>query len=125
MVEALKSHIDIIWKRRNFSSFFVALDLLFPPLDLFITLALIPGIILALFGYFYLAGAMTLLVIPLTALVIVTMLRFQRDVFEFLGLRIRRNVLGFLSYVLLYQLIVSPVCVIGYYKELVNAKKGW
>jgi biofilm PGA synthesis N-glycosyltransferase PgaC len=125
MIEALKSHMDIIWKRRDFASFFVALDLLFPPLDLFITLALIPGIILALFGYFYLAGVMTLLVIPLTCLIVITMLRYQKDVFGFLGLRIRRNFLGFLTYIFFYQLMVSPVCVVGYCKEFFNSKKSW
>lgn len=125
MIEALKSHISIIWRRKDFASFFVALDLLFPPLDLFIATALIPGIILACFGYFYLAGAMTLLVIPLTALLVVTMLRFQKDVFDFLGLRIRRNLLGFIAYFFCYQLIVSPVCVIGYCKELFNIKRNW
>lgn len=125
MVEALKSHASIIWRRRDFASFFVALDLLFPPLDLFIATALIPGIILACFGYFYLAGAMTLLVIPLTALLVLTMLRYQRDVFGFLGLKIRRNILGFLAYFFFYQLLVSPLCVAGYCKELLNFRKSW
>ncbi|RJQ44869.1 MAG: glycosyltransferase family 2 protein [Gaiellales bacterium] len=125
MIEALKSHIDIIWRRRDFASYFVALDLLFPPLDLFITAALIPGMVLACFGHFYLAGAMTLLVLPLAGLIVLTMLRFQRVVFNFLGLRIRRNILGFIAYFFVYQLLVSPVCVAGYCKELLNYRRKW
>ncbi len=125
MIEALKSHLGIVWRRRQFASFFVALDLLFPPLDLVFTLAFVPGVIMACFGYFYLAGVMTLLVLPLTALIVLIMLRFQRSVFDLMGLKIRRNVLGFLAYFLFYQFIVSPICVVGYTRELLNLERKW
>lgn len=125
MIEALKSHLGIIWKRRRFASFFAAVNLLFPPLDLVFTVAFLPGVVLALFGYFYLAGVMTLLVLPLTALIVVVMLRYQKMVFDFLGLRIRRNILGFFAYMLFYQFIVSPICVVGYTRELLNLEKKW
>ena len=125
MIEALKSHMSIVWKRRDFASFFVAMDLLFPPLDFFFTTAFLPGVVLALFGYFYLAGVMTLLVLPLTSVIILVMLRFQKSVFDFLGLRIRRNILGFIAYFFLYQSIVSPICVVGYARELLNLEKQW
>ena len=78
----------------------MALDLLFPPLDLVFTLAFLPGVVLACFGHFYLAGLMTLLVLPLTALIVLVMLRYQKGVFDLVGLRIRRNLLGFLAYFL-------------------------
>lgn len=125
MIEALKSHLGIVWRRRRFASFFVALDLLFPPLDLVFSVAFLPGVVLACFGYFYVAGLMTLLVLPLTALIVLIMLRFQRGVFELMGLRIRRNILGFLAYFLIYQFIVSPICVVGYTRELLNLEKRW
>lgn len=125
MIEALKSHFSIVWKRRHFASFFAAVNLLFPPLDLVFTLAFLPGVVLALFGYFHLAGLMTLLVLPLSALIITVMLRYQRTVFGFLGLKIRRNILGFVAYFLFYQFIVSPICVVGYTRELLNLEKSW
>ena len=125
MIEALKSHAGIIWKRRGFAGFFVALDLLFPPMDLVFSLAFLPGVVLALFGHYQLAGLMTLLVIPLTAVIILVMLRYQRSVFSLLRLGIRRNLLGLLSYLLFYQFIVSPICVVGYGRELLNLKKRW
>ncbi|MDO8736168.1 MAG: glycosyltransferase [Thermoleophilia bacterium] len=125
MIEALKSHLGIVWRRRRFASFFVALDLLFPPLDLVFSLVFLPGIVLACFGYFYIAGLMTLLVLPLTAFIVLIMLRFQRGVFDLMGLRIRRNALGFLAYFLIYQFIVSPICVVGYTRELLNLEKRW
>lgn len=125
MIEALKNHLAIVWKRRGFAGFFVALDLLFPPLDFFFTTAFLPGVILALLGYYYLAGLMTLLVLPITALIVMVMLRFQKSVFNFLGLKIRRNIAGFFAYFLIYQFIVSPICVIGYAQELLNLKRKW
>lgn len=125
MIEALKNHIDIIWRRRGFAGFFIAFNLLFPPLDLVFSLAFIPGVMLAIFGYYQLAGLMTLLVIPITVTIITVMLIFQRSVFSLLGLRIRRNFLGLLSYMLIYQFIVSPICVVGYTRELLNLEKKW
>jgi len=125
MIEALKSHLGRVWRQRRFASFFAALDLMFPPLDLVFSLVFLPGIVLAFFGYFYIAGLMTLLVLPLTAFIILIMLRFQRGVFDLMGLRIRRNILGFLAYFLFYQFIVSPICVVGYTRELLNLEKRW
>lgn len=125
MIEALKSHLGIVWRRRRFASFFVALDLLFPPLDLVFSVVFLPGVVLACLGHFYIAGLMTLLVLPLTAFIILIMMRFQRGVFEMMGLRIRRNKLGFLAYFLIYQFIVSPICVVGYTRELLNLEKKW
>lgn len=66
MIEALKSHLGMVWRRRRLASLFVALDL-----------------------------------------------------------RIRRNTLGFLAYFLIYQFIVSPICVVGYTRELLNLEKRW
>jgi biofilm PGA synthesis N-glycosyltransferase PgaC len=53
------------------------------------------------------------------------MLIRQRTVFRGLGLRIRRNVLGFVLYVLVYQLVMSPISVSGYAKELFGARRVW
>jgi biofilm PGA synthesis N-glycosyltransferase PgaC len=125
MIEALRSHISIVWKQRGFAGFFVTMDLLFPALDLTFTVAFLPGVVLAFFGYYHIAGLMTLLVLPLTALIILVMLRYQRSVFELMGLKIRRNILGFVAYFLFYQFIVSPICVIGYGRELLNLEKKW
>jgi biofilm PGA synthesis N-glycosyltransferase PgaC len=49
----------------------------------------------------------------------------QRAVFRTLGLRIRRNLLGFVLYVLVYQLVMSPISVSGYATELVRARRVW
>ena len=42
-----------------------------------------------------------------------------------LGLRVRRNILGFLGFVLTYQMLMSPVAVVGYRQELLGLRRRW
>jgi biofilm PGA synthesis N-glycosyltransferase PgaC len=52
--------------------------------------------------------------------------RFQRrQVFDRLGLRVRRNGTGFVAYVVLYQAVMSPVAVYGYAQELLGTRRRW
>jgi biofilm PGA synthesis N-glycosyltransferase PgaC len=41
------------------------------------------------------------------------------------GLKVRRNVFGFITYALLYSIVLQPACVLGYAKELVLRTKNW
>jgi biofilm PGA synthesis N-glycosyltransferase PgaC len=85
----------------------------------------VPGILLALVGVFWLAGPMTLLVLPLGMLVNFAMFRVQSGMFEAQGLRVRSNLGGLFAYVLVYSLVLQPACVLGYFKELIGARKHW
>lgn len=125
MIEGLKTHGDITWKRPYLPAFFVAVDFLFPFLDCFFTFAFIPGIILALTGRFYIVGPLTLLVLPLTFIIVWVMYLKEKKVFNELGLKVRRNRVGLVLYMLLYQFIMSPICVVGYAQELFGFKKSW
>ncbi|MDR7419680.1 MAG: glycosyltransferase [Armatimonadota bacterium] len=125
MIESLRSHIDLIWKQPRLSGFFVAVDLLFPIIDGTYSLIFLPGVVLALFGHYWIAGPMTLFVLPLVALVAMAMYAKQVAVFRELGLRIRRNRVGFLGWLLIYQILMSPVATLGYVRELVGAQKRW
>lgn len=73
MIEGIRAHGDLIWKRPRLSGFFVAIDLLFPVSDATFSLVFIPGVVLALFGHYYIAGPMTLFVLPLIALIATVM----------------------------------------------------
>jgi hypothetical protein len=60
---------------------------------------------------------------PLTLVVNAILYRFQRRrVFNLLGLRVRRNTLGFLGFVLTYQMLMSPIAVAGYGQELLGLR---
>ena len=125
MIEGLKQHGEMVAKTSRLSSFFVAIDFIIPFIDLFYTFVFLPGIVLALFGHFYIVGPMTLLVLPFAFLIVLVMYRKQKAVFNTLNLKVRQNIVGFLVYMLVYQAIMSPICVIGYSEEILGLTKRW
>lgn len=90
------------------------------------TFAFIPGLILALFGVYWIAGPMTLLVLPLAMVFNFLIFTIQNRMFVEQGLKVRRNILGFICYALFYGIILQPACVLGYIHEIFRgAKKSW
>ena len=124
MLEAFRHHPRVLLVRRM-STFFVYWNLLFPWLDLAYTGAFIPGVILALFGIFWIAGPMTLALLPMALLMNLLMFRISARMFDGQGLRVRRNIGGFLLYAFAYSLVLQPVSVAGYFSELVGLRKSW
>jgi biofilm PGA synthesis N-glycosyltransferase PgaC len=124
LIEAFKAHWRLLFKARM-TTLFIWWNLLFPYLDLAFTLAFVPGLVLALFGIYWIAGPLTLLLLPMAFLVNFVMFRIQRQMFAVQGLRVRRNLGGFLFYALCYSLVMQPACVVGYAKELLNRSKNW
>lgn len=125
LVEAFKLNWLLLFKPRMIT-LFIWWNLLFFYLDLVYTFAFIPGIILALFGIYWIAGPMTLIVLPLAMIVNYVMYGIQVEMFEKQGLRVRKNLLGFTFYALFYGMILQPACVLGYIKELIMyKKKSW
>jgi poly-beta-1,6-N-acetyl-D-glucosamine synthase len=106
--------------------FLTAIDLLIPALDVAYALVWLPGLVLAATGRYWIVGPYTLAVLPLTLVVNAILYRFQRRrVFNLLGLRVRRNALGFLGFVLTYQILMSPIAVVGYGQELLGLRRRW
>jgi poly-beta-1,6-N-acetyl-D-glucosamine synthase len=89
------------------------------------TLSFIPGIVLALFGYYWIVGAMTLALIPIAMAMNYLMFGLGKTMFDHRGLRVRINLKGFLIYSFAYNLIMQPICFAGYLSELLNLKKSW
>jgi poly-beta-1,6-N-acetyl-D-glucosamine synthase len=111
---------------RWMARFLTGIDLLIPVLDLAYAAVWLPGLLLALTGRFWIVGSYTVAVLPLTLLVNLILYRYQRrQVFDVLGLRVRRNRLGFLAFVLVYQMLMSPVAVVGYAQELLGLRRRW
>jgi biofilm PGA synthesis N-glycosyltransferase PgaC len=78
-----------------------------------------------LFGHYWLAGAMTLLVLPLSAIWNAVIFTVQTRMFKSQQLKVRRNISGFVFYTLAYTMLLQPVCVIGYAAELLRLRKTW
>lgn len=124
MIEAFHHHEALIVKPR-LSTMFIWWNLLFLPMDLVFTLVFIPGVILACFGIFWIAGPMTLLTLPLAALWNVIIYRIQRRMFRETGLHVRQNHLALVLYIIGYALLMQPVSLWGYVSELVGRRKKW
>jgi biofilm PGA synthesis N-glycosyltransferase PgaC len=124
LMEAFHHHSSLLFKPRM-TTLFIWWNLLFVPLDVIYTFAFIPGVIMALFGYYYLAGLLTLLVLPLAAMWNFFIYRVQRNMFNRQNLKVRRNPGGMIFYMLGYSLVMQPVCVWGYVAEFLGWRKHW
>lgn len=124
LMEAFKLHWPLLFRLRM-TTLFIWWNVMFLPLDLIYTFVFIPGLAAAPFGIFWIAGPLTLAVLPLAALWNAVIYRIQRDVFRGEGLIVRRNRGGFFFYALAYSLLMQPVCVWGYLVELIGLRKAW
>jgi len=124
MIEALK--LVKPWQHPiSYVRYLTGINLVMPYLDIVYTFCWIPGLILAMFGIFWIIGPMTILVLPLALIQNYILYSYQKHVFRELDLKIRRNKFGFILYVLIYQIIMSPMSVIGYFQELFSAGRIW
>ncbi|HJU50601.1 MAG TPA: glycosyltransferase family 2 protein, partial [Pseudogulbenkiania sp.] len=124
MIEAFKQHPGLLLKAQ-LPTFFIYWNLMFPLLDFAFTVGFIPGLVLALFGYFWIVGPLTLALLPIAMLMNFFMFKVERKMFDLHGMKVRRNPQGFLIYTLCYSLLLQPACLLGYLAELFNTRKHW
>ena len=125
LIEAFKAHHELLFKPR-FTTLFIWWNLLFPYLDLVYTLAFVPGIVLACFGFYWIAGPMTLIVLPIGMTINYLIYRKQAILARKQGIPFQRKFWLFAFYSLCYSLILQPACVFGYIKEMVAGRvKNW
>jgi biofilm PGA synthesis N-glycosyltransferase PgaC len=125
MIESLRAYGVRIIRRHGKATHGVLIDFLFPWMDLCYTFAFLPGVILALTGNFAIVGPITLAVIPINLMLSLLMFRMQRRSFGETGLTVRRNPVGFISYLIAYQPMMSPLALIGYSEEIFRMPRRW
>lgn len=124
MVEALKQVKP--WQQPQiYTKYLTGINLIMPFLDFSYTLFWLPGLILACFGVYLIVGPMTLLVVPLTLMSYAILYTYQIYVFRHLKLKVRKNIWGFILFVLFYQMLMSPVSVWGYLQEFLKLDRVW
>lgn len=124
MIEGLKTVKP--WQQpRIYGKYLTGVNLVLPYVDAIYTFCWLPGLILALFGIFWIAGPMTILVIPVTTLSYMILYRYQKSIFRKLDLKVRKNNTGFILFILIYQIIMSPISIFGYTQELLKLKRIW
>ncbi|MBS4173966.1 glycosyltransferase [Bacillus sp. FJAT-49736] len=125
MIEGLRE-IKPWQQPQIYTKYLTGINFVMPYLDISYTLFWIPGLVLSFFGHFWIVGPMTLFVLPLTFLSFGILYLYQkRMVFRPLNLRIRKNIIGFVLFILVYQMIMSPVSTYGYIQELFKVKRKW
>lgn len=124
MIEALAIHKPLLVQPR-LRTMFIWWNLLFVSIDLAFTFIFIPGLVLAILGIFWLAGPITLLVLPVAALWNLVIYRIQTRMLKRLSIDMKRSGIGFVLYALIYPLLMQPVSVWGYFAEFVGGRKQW
>ncbi|HSN58043.1 MAG TPA: glycosyltransferase, partial [Clostridiaceae bacterium] len=124
MIEALKMIKP--WQQPiKYIKYLSGINLVMPYLDIVYTFCWIPGLVLALFGCYWIIGPMTLLVLPLAMMQNYILYNYQKGVFKELNLNIRKNKIAFVLYVMFYQILMSPISVAGYFQELFSFNRVW
>ena len=124
MIEAI-GDVHPFRQPRLLPRFLAAVDLVVPWLDAAFTFVWLPGLVLALTGRFWIVGPYTIFVIPLSFASAALMSHENHRCFDVLGITMRRSRIGFLSYVLTFQAIQSPVSLWGYTREFLHLRKTW
>ncbi|MBO9130940.1 glycosyltransferase [Bacillus sp. 165] len=124
MIEALKRYHP--WNHPGKGSKYLTLvNLLIPFVDFTFTVFWIPGLILAFMGSYHIVGLTTLYVLPITSVTFYGMYIYQNFIFSRLGVKKRANLLGAVGFLLLYQILMSPTSLWGYWQELKGGKRIW
>jgi biofilm PGA synthesis N-glycosyltransferase PgaC len=124
LIEAFMRYGKLLFRPR-LSTLFVWWNLLFLPMDIAYVFGFMPGLILALFGYYYIAGIMTLVLLPMAMACNAVMLSIERSMFLRQGLKVRQNLRGFFFYAICYSFVLQPVSIWGYAAELLGLRKDW
>lgn len=110
------------WKQGTaFSRHFAFVNLSVIYLDLAFLFGFVPAVLLALFGYYYLAGFLTLFTVAICVLLFLSMYLYQRK----LRIPFQNSLWGFVCFLLLFQLIQSTAALHGYCIRLVRRKGEW
>lgn len=125
MIEGLRTVPP--WRHQNgYARVLTGFNLLIPLLDTAYVLLWLPGLVMALFGVYWIVGPMTVAVLPVTLLVYGVLFYYQNQrVFKPLGLRVRRSLLSLFLFVVVYQAFMSAFSVMGYVQELTRRARRW
>lgn len=110
------------WKQGSgYAAFFTSINFLVIDLDLAFLFGFLPGVLLAVLGYPYFVGCLTLFTLAICILMYLSMYLYQRG----LGIPFRNSLPGFVAFLLFFQLIQSTAALNGYLVHLFHRKERW
>src|SRR5919198_437320 len=126
MIEGLRLHGPTLIGQRRMVSHSIANNFLMPYLDFAYSIAIPAGLVGALRGDYVRIGPLSLAVLPVNLVVIAFMRRGQRRAFDRARLEHpRRDLFGFVCFLLAYHLITAPAACSGYLAEAAGVRKRW
>jgi poly-beta-1,6-N-acetyl-D-glucosamine synthase len=125
MLEGIK--INPPWRQpRVLAKIVAGIDYLVPLLDFGYIFFWIPGVILFVFGYPLLFSWWSILVLPITVVVMDLLRRWQdRHVFQRLNVVVERDRRGFWGFMLVYQALMSTASLRGYAQQIAGTTRRW
>ncbi len=120
MIEGL-SHVKPWRQKTLYSRYFTTLNLLIIYMDLAFLFGFIPGVIWAFFGYYYFVGLLTLFTLCFSVLLFLSIYIYQKK----LNIPFTNSLVGFIFFLLFFQLIQSPAAIHGYMLKLLHKKGTW
>ena len=125
LIEAFKKYPQTIWKLKQ-NTPFIWFNLLFPFLDFVFLFGFVPGLIAALlFQWYHIVSLLTVLLLPMAITLNYLVYRKHVKTFDELGIKVRKNYIGYFLFMLGNQLLLTPACLKGYFAEFLNLKKSW
>ena len=110
------------WRQGSaYSRYFTWVNLWVIYLDLAFLFGLLPGVLLALCGYYYLAGCLTLFTLAVSVVLFLSTYLYQKK----LKIPFQKDLLGFLLFLFLFQAVQSTAALQGYLTWLVHGKEEW
>lgn len=125
LIEAFKRYPEVIWTLKP-NSVFIWLNLMFPFLDFMFVFGFIPGLIFALiFQWYAIVSILTIMLLPMAIIMNYLIYRSHVKTFEAMDLKVRKNIFGYFTFMLICQAIMAPACLRGYLDEFLKLKKSW
>lgn len=110
------------WRQGTlFSRYFTCVNFSVIYLDLAFLFGFVPGVVLALLGYYYLVGFLTLFTAAVCVLLFLSMYRYQKK----LCIPFQNSISGFICFLLFFQLIQSTSALHGYLIQILHRKGEW
>ncbi len=115
------AHVKPWEQETGYSKYFTWVNTSIVYLDLAYLFGFIPGLFFALFGYYYFIGCLTVLALLVSMLLYFSMYRYQQK----LNIPFQNSIIGFVCFLLFFQLIQSTAALHGYFICLFNGKGEW
>ncbi len=110
------------WKQGScYSKYFSLINVLIMYLDVAYLFGFIPGVFLAFFSYYYFVGYLTIVALLVSIVLYYSVYYFQRK----LEIPFENTYIGFLFFLLFFQVIQSSAALHGYVTRLIRGKEVW